>query len=386
VSPTTSDEPGSLERTIRGIGHLRGATAVGFATVSRLPDLPSADPGYLLPGARSLVSVMVHHDPEIVARYLDGQDFEALQRHETRLYRTLEEVARAVARLLRRRGHEAVAAEPNLDYRFKRKPAYRRVPHGLRQALVDWLASDARPPLAGAKGRLARALYRGPMRVASWRLTPSFAHRYGAVAAGLGVPGWSGNVLHPDHGARVLFTTVLTSAELRSDGMLDEGLCDGCRLCARSCQSGYIDLREQDRVEIGGRTFVHNRKASNLRCILVCGGFTGQSRHRGWSTWSEGRVEVPEDDDALQRTWDELLRSRLGSRNHTTVNFANLVFHSEYGYVRKPEDRFETTCGFCQFVCAPTRSRRRGLYRAITGGAATDPDGTDRLAQEPADP
>ena len=81
------------------------------------------------------------------------------------------------------------------------------------------------------------------------------------MAASLGVFGWSGNVLHPDHGARVLFNTVLTNAELQYDDMLTEPLCDGCRICARSCQSGFIHPKDQDQIDVGGHTFSHNQKA-----------------------------------------------------------------------------------------------------------------------------
>ena len=357
----------TISEEICRIGQWRGATAVGMASTSRLPRVPSADAEYLLPGARSLVSTMVHYDSDIVARYLAKEECEELQRHETDLYRRLHEIARAVARLLRRSGYEAATTQPNLDYRYKDKPAYRWVPHPVKQRLVDWLATDM--PLAPAKQALVPLLYRGPLRVAGWRLVPSFSHRYGAVAAGLGLLGWSGNVLHPDHGARVLYTTVLTNAELPSDTMLQDGLCDGCRLCTRSCQSGYMHPSEADTIEIGGRTFEHNRKASNLRCILVCGGFSGQSRHKDWSTWCRGRVEIPDDDARLQDTWDQLMRTSLGRDNHASRAFANLAHHAEYGFVRKPEDRFQTTCGYCQFVCAPDRGQRDRLYEGITKGS-----------------
>jgi ferredoxin len=236
----------------------------------------------------------------------------------------------------------------------------------MKQGLIDWLARDGRGPLGPAKRALVPLLYRGPMRVSSWRLTPSFSHRYGAVAAGLGVLGWSGNVLHPEHGARMLFNTVLTSAELTPSPMLDRQLCDGCRLCVRACQSGFIHPRESDSVTIGGRRSEHNRKASNLRCILVCGGFSGTSRYPGWSTWSEGRVTLPDDDADLQQTWDDLLLRSLGRGSHGAETFARLVHHSEYGFVHRPEARFESTCGYCQYVCAGEREERKALYEALS--------------------
>lgn len=355
-----------IERQIERSAAAMGVSTVGFARCSRLPDLPSADPEFLLPGARSLVSLMVSYDPEIVARYLAKQDSEAMQRHEAELYTRLDEAARAVADLLVDTGHDAVAAEPNLDYRYKAKPAYRRVPHGVRQTMTDWLARDGRPGLGRAKRRLVPLLYRGPLRVKGWRLTPSFAHRYGAVAAGLGSLGWSGNVLHPEHGARVLFTTVLTSAVLEQGDMLDQQPCDGCRLCERSCQSGFIHRDDAVQVTIGGRVFEHNRKASNLRCVLVCGGFSGQSRFPGWSTWCQGRVSLPADDGELQACWDALMLASLGHHNHASQAFATMAHHAEHGFVRRPERRFEATCGYCQHVCAADRTQRNAAYRAIT--------------------
>jgi len=355
-----------LEQQIEDLANARGVSGLGFAACSRLPDLPSADPSFLLPGARSLVSLMVHYDPEIVERFLSGRDRDAMQHHEAALYQALQDGAQAVARQLRDAGHQAVAAEPNLDYRYKTKPAYRRVPHGIRQGLVDWLARDGRRPLGGAKRALVPLLYRGPLRVRGWRLTPSFAHRYGAVAAGLGTIGWSGNVLHPEHGARVLFTTVLTSAELTQSPMLEEQPCDRCRLCERSCQSGFIHREDAVELEIGGRSFEHNRKASNLRCVLVCGGFSGQSRFPGWSTGSRGRVTLPADDGDLQACWDALMLRSLGRASHGSETFATMAHHAEYGFVRRPVRRFEATCGYCQHVCAADRKERAALYRAIT--------------------
>ena len=117
---------------------------------------------------------------------------------------------------------------------------------------------------------------------------------------------------------------------------------------------------------MGGRTFVHSRRASNLRCILVCGGFVGQSNHPKWSTWSEGRLKLPEDDAELQHTWDRLIPNHLGSANHYARTLAALVSHSEFGFLRKREERFQTTCGYCQFVCAPEQKRRDRLYKTLS--------------------
>ena len=88
---------------------------MGLSGVDRLGGLPSMDTSYLLPGARTVASVMVAHDAQIVERYLAKQDRQALQRHETELYRRLDHIARTVAALLEERGLRTAVPEPNLD-------------------------------------------------------------------------------------------------------------------------------------------------------------------------------------------------------------------------------------------------------------------------------
>ncbi|MBU0991942.1 MAG: hypothetical protein KJ737_05560 [Proteobacteria bacterium] len=133
-----------------------------------------------------------------------------------------------------------------------------------------------------------------------WRLTPSFSHRYGAVAAGIRNLGWSSNVLTPEFGANVMFNTVITDSPLESDPLLEGDLCDGCRICTRVCQVGMIHPKEKSQVIIGGKIFTHGRKGHNLRCILCCAGFTGQSKYKDRSTWSPGRITLPESDDQIE--------------------------------------------------------------------------------------
>jgi epoxyqueuosine reductase len=202
----------------------------------------------------------------------------------------------------------------------------------------------------------------------NWNLLPSFSHRYGAVAAGLGTLGWSGNVLHPKWGARVLYNTVITDAVLEPDPMLEEQSCDGCRICTRVCQGRFIHAKQRDAVTIGARRFEHNKKAHNLRCILVCAGFSGQSEIPGWSTWSPGRLKLPARDEELEPYWSALLKDNLWRGNHVSKVLSDLVFHTEYGFVDKPHDRFETTCGNCQLVCWRDRAERKENYKLLKRG------------------
>lgn len=354
-----------MENRIKDMAREHGADAVGLTGVNRLGSLPSMDPTYLLAGARSVVSVMVAYDPGITERYLGKQDRVAMQRHETERYRRLDAIARAVAAVIRRRGYEAAVTEPNLDYRYKHHAAYRAVPPVLRQGLVDWLASRGSTASRRLKQAMVARLPDSPLAGGSFRLTPTFSHRYGAVAAGIGALGWSGNVLHPRYGARVLYHSIITDAVLTPDPMLTDTPCDACRICTRVCQGGFMDPRQEDSVVIGGTRFVHTKKAHNLRCIFVCGGLTGQSGDQRWSTWSPGRIRLPESDAELPRLWQQVARASLGRRNHYSRTLAALQYHADHGFLRKAEDRLPTTCGNCQLVCAPSRPERKALYRRI---------------------
>ncbi|MBW1897760.1 MAG: hypothetical protein JRI61_01725 [Deltaproteobacteria bacterium] len=269
-----------MYKTIKKIGLDGGAEAVGFAGVDRLTDKPSMDASYLLPGARSIISVMKPLDGQTIRDYLGKKNRENLQRHETEVYRLLHAIGQEQATYLQTQGYRAVVAEPNLDYRYKDKPGYKRVPYSIRQKIADWFASDSKIPVKWIKNAMVPTLSKPSFKHVDWNLTPSFSHRYGAIASGIGYMGWSGNVLHPAYGARVLYNTVITDAQLPSDPMIAESPCDGCRICTRVCQSDFLHQKQATTVTIGRKTFEHNKKAHNLRCIFVCAGFSGQNKHK----------------------------------------------------------------------------------------------------------
>ena len=372
-----------MKREIKRLARETGVAAVGVASADRLGSVPSMDPNYLLPGARSIVSLMLPIDGDIIRRYLSKEDHDSLERHEVETYRDLYRIGLKVASFLHASGYRAVVAEPNLDYRYKDGPGYRKTPYGVKQAIMDWFASESGRAATLIKERLFGPLYRRDMETTDWNLTPSFSHRYGAVAAGIGNFGWSGNVLHPDYGARVLYDTVVTDAPMKSDPFLKESTCDGCRYCALVCQSGMIHMKEEDHVRIGKRTFTHNKKAHNLRCIFVCGGLSGQSRHKGWSTWSPGRIQVPESDANIEGFWHEFVRKNGWKHNYYSKVLTDLVYHAEHGFIRRDRDRMRTTCGFCQFVCSRTRRERKENYETIlaSGEVVEGPGFSFRVAK-----
>ena len=352
-----------MEEEIKRIAHLAGAAAVGISSTDRLQGgFPSMDPTYVLPSARSIVSVMLPLDGDIIRRYLGKLDHDSLQKHETEVYRKLFGICQKITAFLKSEGYEAAAVEPNLDYRFKDGKKYRRVPYELRQKFADWLSSPSSAFVTSVKRHLVELLFEKSTEYTDWNLTPSFSHRYGAVAAGLGSFGWSSNVMTPEFGARVLFNTLITNAVLSSDAMMEDSPCDGCRICTRVCQVGMMHLKEKDHIAIGGRRFIHAKKGHNLRCIFCCAGFTGQDLYSDWSTWSPGRISLPKDDSSLEEFWNSFAKSNIYKHNYYAKTLSNLQFHTEYGLVRKPYDRFMTTCGNCQMVCWETREQREENY------------------------
>jgi epoxyqueuosine reductase len=358
-----------MKNQIKHLAEKAGAAKAGISSTQRLKGTEaSMDTSYILPGARSIVSVMLPLDGDIIMRYLGKEDHASLQKHETAVYRKLYAICEEIAAFLTSRGYSAAAIEPNLDYRFKDGKKYKRVPYKWRQSMADWLSSKSGPLVTTIKKHLVNLIYEKSTDYTDWNLTPSFSHRYGAVAAGLGSFGWSSNVMTPEYGSRVLFDTVITDAVLESDPMLEKSPCDGCRICTQVCQVGMMHPAREDHVTIGEKTFTHAKKAHNLRCIFCCAGFTGQDRHKKWSTWSPGRISLPENDHDLVEFWNTFVKNNIYKHNYYSKNLTDLQFHTEYGLVRKPYDRFMTTCGNCQMVCWETREQRKKNYDILTHG------------------
>lgn len=65
--------------------------------------------------------------------------------------------------------------------------------------------------------------------------TASFSHVLAGYYAGLGTIGYSHNLITKEYGPRVRLVSVLTDAPVDADPMLEQELCNQCRLCERKC-------------------------------------------------------------------------------------------------------------------------------------------------------
>ena len=313
------NDPASLSGFAVDFLKTQGASVVGISTRETLAGgPPSTDLEYVLPGARSAVTFAVPMDQEKIERYLAKQDHA---------------------------GHQDDNTHTNV------------FTSGLAVSLAEYWKQRGIP----SYGCLSNAVYRPDTPRGMLDFLPDISHRYLAVASGVGWFGFSGNVITKEHGAAVILGSVVTSAELIPTEPLPEEdkYCDECQLCRASCASGLMHPKEKTTVTLGDREYSYSRRRSYHRCDLVCGGFTGLSKKRKWSTWSPGRFEVPEDDDEVQPA---LLQALLATAPRPAIAGG---FHA----VAMPGLRvLNVTCANCQLLCHPERDERKRRYKLLTKG------------------
>jgi ferredoxin len=315
----------TLKEEVVSVARGMGIHKVGFTSKERLQDAPpSGDLGYILPSARSAISLAVALDKPAIRAFLSKEDQMAHVNDHKQSYAKLNQAARALQGLLRDRGYEAATPYPNFDYR-----------KGLPFMTVA-------PPLS---------------------------HRYVAVASGIGWLGRSGSVITPEYGATVSLSSVVTSAELEPDPLAVGDICQDCRLCVATCPSHFLSKGDDTTISIGGRIQTHNKKAHNLRCLVTCGGANGVSHPDAkWSTWSYKVLDLPEpsgnDEAFVERVLEHskdpgnrLLRATLDAEKLDIRDFEE--FDRFF-------DKVPLTCGSCMLICWPDMKDRQENYRLLT--------------------
>ncbi len=228
-------------RNVRAFAREQGAHLVGIAPVERFVEGPVGHrPSDLLPGARSVIVVGVR----LFQSVLDLREICA----ESRLIPS--------------------DVLPDVQSHYYRRTHYETVNWCLQiigHQVAYWLAEaghDVMPtPVTYDAGDLSSRVpgYYAP-----------FSHRHAAVAAGLGVFGRNNLVLTPRYGPRVRFNSVITTAELDPDPMVEEALClgDDCDACRTTWSDCFGELHTFTMV---GREF---ELASFERCSpdYPCGG------------------------------------------------------------------------------------------------------------------
>ena len=304
-----------ITRQVKDIAHENGATLVGIASRDRLVAAPpSADPDYLLPSTRSIISIAIPLDRGLIRDFLRKKDWLGHSNNEKQIQKKLHIIIDHLAEFLKARGFESRAVDAN--------GVYRPEPSG-----TDVIN-----------------------RVA---MVPDFSHRYGAVAAGLGQPGWSGNLMTPQFGSAVLLASVLTSAELAADPVLETNPCDKCKLCTTVCPVEMIGKKQSVAVTIAGREYTYAKKGHYVRCRIGCGGFHGLGPKKQWSTWSPYRVQYPLPEDEA-----ELIALNRQIRAADPTMQGSRAFLTQRDKCFDPDEIYFLTCANCQLICWENRDDR----------------------------
>ena len=331
-----------LENQIKSIAGERGAKLVGIASKQRLYDAPpSGNPDYLLPSTQSIISFAVTLDKKVIRDFISKKDWLSHCEERKQVARSLYNISDRLVDFLKSEDFEALGVDINNSYR----------------------------PETGAKDITEMTEF-----------IPDFSHRYGAVAAGIGRLGWSGNLLTTDYGAMVELGTVLTSAKLEPDPLLENNPCDRCKLCTSVCPVEMISKKETMTVNVAGITEEIAVKKPNTCCWIGCTGYHGLAPNRKWSNWSPYRLGDP-----LPRNKNDLdaLNVQL-QKADPQMSLEEDSFTAYRKVMFSPDWFTNTVCGNCRSVCWEKKDDREQNRRLIvnSGIVALNPDGEHVIAKE----
>src|SRR5271157_1605204 len=204
-----------------------GAILVGVGSRDRLVDAPpSGDMNYSLPGAQSCIIWAYPIPAETLDHYLGKTERLSYRNNMHFAYSTGWKSAATVAQFIEKNTkYKAYPVMPNIDYRGTGFAFRQRLRVGrffLRRGLATKLIAKIIARTFGEK------------------VFPMFSLRYGAVAAGLGRLGWSGNLFVKDYGSAVYLAGALTTAPLEPDPLADENYCNKCKTCVQACPTGLF--------------------------------------------------------------------------------------------------------------------------------------------------
>ena len=171
--------------------------------------------------------------------------------------------------------------------------------------------------------------------------------------------------------------------------MVEGDYCKDCRRCAVSCPSQFISPKETDQVTIGGRTYIHNKKGSNLRCVVTCGGANGVRRPDSkWATWSYGVLDLPGpgDEEAFERKAKEYAEDPKKRLLRAIVyDLESLSFSTWEDFSRFWEKTVLVTCANCMLICWPNPEDRKENLRLLThsGRVVRGEDGKPVVVAQP---
>ncbi|MCM8807075.1 MAG: hypothetical protein ABIM58_02950 [candidate division WOR-3 bacterium] len=209
----------NLTKEVKEYAKKLGADIVGIGSIERFKNAPKRmSPEDLLPSAKSVIVCGIHHLDASVE--LGGEptphNIGPYGSQSSVMNPKLDDISFLMAKFLENKGYDTLPIVSSNIWRYK----------GYKDLKIHF--------------------------------APDIAHRYAAVACGLGEIGWSGLFLHPEFGPRVRLVTIITSAELIPDPMYEgEKLCDRCMECVKNCPTDSFrkEVKKINEIEIDSRIF-----------------------------------------------------------------------------------------------------------------------------------
>lgn len=337
-----------------------GAVLFGVGSRDRLKDAPpSVEMDYLLPGAQSCIIWAYATPIETLEHYLAKNERASYKNNMYFSYSTAWRSAVNISEFIEKNsGFKAKPVPPNAGYRvgvfkFKTRLLAGRwfLKHGIAKKIVARFIAKT----FGEKS------------------IPGFSLRYGAVAAGIGRIGWSGNLMSEEYGSAIYLAGALTTAPMEADPIVEKNHCNKCKCCVKACPTGFFSMDEEEpAITIAGRQEIYAKRNLYARCYCGCGGLSGLGQDGKWSTWTpdhECLKEVPEESMASEKYRSNLLFKLLFAKDtpETQRQFnKNILIEYMNGGIlgniglRSLEDT-HPTCGACQSVCVADPGERKRL-------------------------
>ncbi len=351
-----------LEEKIKQFAHDEGIEIVGLAGPDRLDGPPSLDPTYTMRGAKSIVSFAMPMDVDAIYDFLGKKSPVPHGTDQLVMNQKVFRKATRIAEFIKSQGHGAMAVPTNNTYRRS----------------LDVFSTH-----------------------------PSFSHRFGAIAAGVGAQGWSGNIMTKEYGACVYLSTVVTDAKLKSTKAYHpryfvDNYCKTCKLCDKTCVSGMFEDREEEYVLLNKELHPRGKRRALDLCNASCFGLHTLSRDKKWTTWGEhwmGKwIDNPPDVTKKKQLRMQMLRKgattgdstarydfirnlgsklwpkemiekcanqSLAAKSQAERNEAIFGLAKEFGITGLKNDII-LTCGQCALVCGPTVQESAKRYKILT--------------------
>ncbi len=330
-----------LKEKIKKIALDSGAKLVGFGSQERLKNAPpSGDMNYCLPSSQCCIIFAYPNSLTALENYFSKKERLSLKKELHFAYSNAWKTSQTIAEFIENNTEfKTFPVVPNFKYRegfpniFKVDVAY-----------------------------------------------PDFSLRYGAVAAGLGHLGWSGNLVTKEYGGSLFLGGVLTTAPIEPDPMAKENNCNGCKLCIKSCTSGYASIDEKETAQpviIGDQIEIYSKRGAYSKCGISCLGLTGLSEDSKWTIWSPNHVSLKKisneewkDVDIRRKLMYDLVSNKetpekIRNFNKKLIKSSSLLARKKNVALVPAEKHFGPRCGNCAFICVADPLERAKLFKML---------------------